>query len=323
MKKESFPNPDIKPSQEIERLSEIDMVEEFEAREAHVSLEIFYTAHLTASDFIGLHEKIEQADIFVPEVFGWAKDVQREFQKVANGEKEPHEFLDYFDLSPERFAQYDAMLGMLEALYKTKKRVAMVDVPTKHAIEGKFYAEPDLIKTLNQKEKKEKIEAFKDYLQHEEDVQTEREGFITDQLKALIAEETEKNNKRDVRVVMFLGSIHSRVFHTMKREGVDVSRDYPVGPYVFNFIQEAKRRAMFGKELPEDLITRAIAQWYLETFILTPEARELTPLEHGQFHRFVIGELSDEEINGIVSIPSIKKGVEKLKETLFGLEGTA
>jgi len=299
----------------VESENFIERTKEIEIEGKPVSLEIFYTAHVTSEDFAGLREKAEEADIVVIEDLGWEKSVLKKFQEVSDGKKKPQDFFHYFGFTPGNYRPFDALLGILDAIYNTKKQIVIVDVPSGHKLEKEYDNIPDLVKELDGKTKEEKIEGFRNYLVENANFQIKRENLIINNLKKLIENEI-KNSDKEEKILMILGSFHSRVYIEMKKSYDDVARDYPASPYIFDFVQESKRRAIFEKDISDSLIARAIVQWYFEAFIMTTEKRKQIPIDPGRLHHIMIESLSDDVIDEIISIPAIKKGVEKLHNIL-------
>jgi hypothetical protein len=54
-----------------------------------IVIEIFFSAHLSPEDLRGLEEKLEKADVFVPEFPGWTDSIADHFQKVSQGIETP------------------------------------------------------------------------------------------------------------------------------------------------------------------------------------------------------------------------------------------
>lgn len=281
-----------------------------------VSIDIFYTAHLEADDVRGLRERIEAADIFIPENIGWHKGIERDFQGVSDGRVAPETQLKEWGFTKKDYEWYDVALEELRALYDTKKKVVFVDVPEDHELAKQFEDLPRLADTMDTSTPEGKLEAFDDYLRKDAEIQEKREEYIVKHLKKELigALGGDVGATEHPRIVMFLGSLHSSVYHALKDE-YTASRQYRELPYVFDFIQEAKRRYRFRKEIDQELLMRGAVQWIAEVFVL-PAMKIKRSGEPGKFHRETIGLLNVEELRAILEQPSLKLSAVKLYDAL-------
>jgi|GEM_PF-5262152 len=279
-----------------------------------ISIEIFYTAHVSARDFNGLAEKLRDADIFIPDALGWSDAFLARLQTIASGVLSPHELMEEYHLSENNYDQYYALLGWLRALYKSYVTVMMADMPNGHPVAKGFYHLFNI--GLSNMKKSEKYKRFRHHLITHAKMQKFREEYIIRNVRALIQRLEDEHAGAHYSVVMMFGALHSHLYHALKKESATVTRVYTAMPYVFDYLQEARRRVMLGKEVGHQLVARAIAQFYLEAFILTDEDYCLCGVETSEFHRSVIAALSDRQIEKVISPRSVPQGTKILLKTL-------
>ena len=97
-----------------------------------IKFDVFYYTHATAEDTKPLKKKIKTCDIYVPEAPGWSSDSLLQLEKVSQGKMTPESFLRSAGLSPKNDSFYMSRLEELKGLYNSRKKIAMVDIPSNH-----------------------------------------------------------------------------------------------------------------------------------------------------------------------------------------------
>lgn len=144
-----------------------------------VSVDIFFSSHVTHKDMEGLTERFEKADIFIPETVGWDPSLLEDIRSVSEGKR------NYWEADSSSF-----VFGLMEMIYKSNKPIAFVDLPFNH---------PLIKKVEKMKRNRLLLSSFPKCLQSIDagqrefvEYQKKREEYMISQLKPTIQELLEK-----------------------------------------------------------------------------------------------------------------------------------
>jgi hypothetical protein len=225
--------------------------------------DILYAPHGTAEDWnwASFQEHLQRADIYIPEIYEWHKRTLKYLNEISRGEVPPPK------VPPGVYASWD--ITLIKAIYDSQKPVLAIDVPSGHRIVALYRKLKSRLKNLRiESDFSVTLYRFKSLLMKEGHIQKEREEYMLSQLKPVITKFLRKNpnfyQKDKINVLLTLGSIHTDLYHELKRGGGSVSREFPEMPYSFDFASEAVRRARFELEISNDLAAKALLECFLE-----------------------------------------------------------
>ncbi len=272
----------------MDQLVEKPQVPELEPLPANLDFQIYFSPHGTPKDFEGLHALIENADIYIPEGYGWDLETLNLFREVSKGTKTIDD--------ARELGVTDMGLVELISLYNTGKLVTFIDLPG-----DKVERDPLLLMSARSVE--DLYDNARHYLQKKGLMDRSREEYMLSVLDEKIRIELGKNSelkdKPRINVLLSLGSFHTGIYHELKRQGRNVSRTLN-GEFVYGPIEEVKRRFRFGKEVSEELI----AQAFLENVFYSVFNSRLSDLTEEtnkilEFEGLVARCFSQDEINDI------------------------
>lgn len=228
-----------------------------------VYIKFFSGAHGTEYDAGGIPKELEDADIYMPELYGWEEAVAQEFNNVSSGKTSSED--------PNRKVAHDFYQPVLKALASSGKPVVFTDLSREEFLSWK--EEDDKtghkMKNLRSRGYKEATEEMKARMKHQADFQAYREKYIREHLGEKVAEtlreHPELREKEKVTALITLGVAHTDIYHQLKKtESSMVSRNFSGLP-LYGARYEAVRRFMFGKEVSDELAGKMLIEEILET----------------------------------------------------------
>lgn len=223
-----------------------------------VSFKFLFSSHTKAQDLHrNLRSELENADIYMPEVFQWSRKRMRQSGRVATGRREPTQIHDEFTVAEE------------EALYGTGVVVLSPDIPKS---KGHLFVEQatELGQNYRSLFSLPFDEAVQKYYEARRDraaMEQMREKEIMQNIPTLIRKALRKNKalrkKESLSVVLTYGAVHTTLYHALSRtEESEVSRDMEDRPqHTYGYISELTRSYLFGVADPErnkELVARQL-----------------------------------------------------------------
>ncbi len=260
-----------------------------------VFLKISSGKHGTKEDADGIKPLLDEADVYVPEVFGWGKKDLSDFKKISQGEEvEPSE--------------YEFVKKTEEYLSGTKKAIMIIDVPMSEIrlLPEKYNPREDVLWSLKETDYENAIDQSFEYIQSEAEIDTiHRESHMVEhfaeKLKKVIKDNPELQKKDSIKVLIVLGDAHSSIYYILKQIGGDnVTRDFRENPS-HNFTSETMRRIGFKKEIDDELKERVLCEtifrsselpYFLEEFCHDSSKKEF-------FLRYLVSLFSREEMKSL------------------------
>ncbi|MEX2052105.1 MAG: hypothetical protein WD991_00215 [Candidatus Paceibacterota bacterium] len=206
--------------------------------------------HYNNLDLTELKKEYADADVFIPESAGAGDIGEKLYQNVSAGIWSVDEL--------EKKVPYlgDFTFALLRMIYNSKKSVVVADVPSRHSSVVEQEAIIELSKKqLAIKSLQEKVSLMKESIIRQVAANTERDNFIAQQiprrLRKLIDGNSKIRTKASLKVLVFLGIIHTPVFAKMQRsKKPEVSRKFELDGSSFSVFQhtdELFRRIMAGQ----------------------------------------------------------------------------
>jgi len=275
----------------IKTLSEY-LKEKFGKNVPKISLHFFSSPHATESDAEGISERMDEADIFIPEISGWKSSTLDEIKKISSGEKR--------NLDPKISGLNPFFNPVFESLFESNIPITIIDAPeeTKREMEKNLLK----IKIPGNTPFEEAAEAVSRVSKIESDIKHgEREKYMLSALGPKIAEILENHpelrKKKKVNVLLTLGVAHTKMIKELSSDkSIKVSKELRYSPTSFGFYAEMQRRYDFDKEISDSLKKKAL----IEIFLSSPLKTFLRNSKNGatamQFKRFLVDVFTEEEL---------------------------
>lgn len=272
--------------------------EVFQENKPRISVDIFFSCDKTPEDLEGLYERIREADIYIPEAFGWERRHLDLFRKASFGE------IDSAQLT-KRLKRYSPVFRkQVQDVYNSHKPITIIDVPSWHRLknesnevwthspsyEGNFYQVLDYTRAV---------------LANLSYYHNDREEYMLRQVTPKKIEELLKIYpspviQQTINILLSLGSGH-----------VPMPLDYSE----YSFTDEGIIRSKFGKEVDDELAARIFLESFLEDMIsssgyirltdwLTKYSKKISMLK-----RRIVGELTFEEAQKIFDYRKSYQGI--------------
>lgn len=222
-----------------------------------VEITIAFTRHVSASDAEFFEPYLENADIVIPEVVGWNQSSLTDFQKLSDKKLSPNDYTYKGEYGTDFLKKFEELLYNAPA-----KKVTFMD-----AEENSF---------LNRKQKKEaeqnwndRLNILKEKIPFEEaaDLTAKvifekgktilpREKHMVETLPKAIGNIIRDNknltNKELLKVFIYLGATHTRIYHILYSRGEKVKRVFPDMPYDYQGTPHISRSGIFDKNIDKN-----------------------------------------------------------------------
>lgn len=303
-----------------------------------IDIEIYFGSHKGALEFKRFANHLHDADIFIPEVYGWFGIQQKYYRKVAAGKMTPEQFEARMTKKSEFWEHTKAML---ESIYNSKIAIGFADVDAysakkfkkndKHSLDkydSDFRFDFEVTPNMSKEDLLDLIEERKAeptlYWQNFVDQQERRENQIVENLPHTIEEVFKAypalKKKERVRVLLKLGTFHTRVAHLLKKNTNNVNMNFAKMPHQFSYTLELIRRLHFDKPLDDSFILHLWLEALLRNYYSREKLGE-TSDDAEILLRKIGKQFADEEIINIfinqkdVSSSAIRARIkQKLKE---------
>ena len=241
-----------------------------------IRFEILYTPHTSRKYLEGFREKVERADIYIPEALGWDQELAVDFQAVANGTMRPDEFFKKRGWHSKNRPYYSFELAELEYIHGSGKFVRFIDAPLESELFNRYIEIKSRADKLDLMQNSENlIDAFKEFIRDSAILHKEREQYMLSKLKILSDDISHGRisglqTTREPRILLNLGAGHTGIYHELVKSGNEASRSFNPMPYIFSFpATEMIRRYLFDKEVSEELAIRTLAGLVLSSALTT------------------------------------------------------
>ncbi|MDA0207964.1 MAG: hypothetical protein O3B64_00955 [bacterium] len=253
-------------------------------------LRFFFSAHGQIQDYEGIQEALQDADVFVVEAHGWNEDDLRYLQEISDGTKVPRHIEEKRE--PQDVIEYEEDL-----LYKTGKRIEIVDVPEGHELDKEddgtagiseaartFIARGDLESALAALDTAVKMNA--EYIR-------KKDEYIEGQLDALLKKLSIEDP--NAKVLVQIGSTHTGISHDLRREGIASRVRNSVK---FDFKDELVRSYRFKKSPERDLLIKVLIEEVLRTSF-QDQLRKVPYIQRVDFFRKHLANITEEQIQNL------------------------
>lgn len=219
-----------------------------------ISVDIFFSPHITSADLKGLKERVMQSDIYMPELIGWnQKDVDL-FNAVSQGTVKPE------DAVGEGLAR-DVFLGLFDAIYDSHKPIVFVDVPFDSPLSKKKSERLGGLRVVY-KDFDENLKNIRKVLITNANRQKQREEHIVSQIRPRVEEiikiHPELRSKKKLIILLSLGSGHNPLYSRLREEGISLEEisTKSVANGEISLFDEAYLQCVSGKPLNRDVLAK-------------------------------------------------------------------
>lgn len=307
-------------------------IQETEKAAPKIHFEVFFSYHKTAEDIRGFEARLKDADVFIPEGVGRNEEHKAAMEDISSGRRSLEDLVrEALKKSAEKRKNSDGPLPsfeyvlenfrrthggkVLEALYGSRKLVFILDLPEDHPLT------PYQAQTLESlsRIKINPLDDFGKILQDHKrqvksfaDAQKAREAYFLSQLQDLKErlqkdpdEFPELKGKKEIRVLILFGSMHTKIYHHLKLSGEEVTRTFSGkeldAPYVFgSHATDILRQSYFDKEVSDELAARSLFSSFLKLFLYANVSRPPSDSRlAGLLEKSIVNEFSLEEITAI------------------------
>ncbi|MFA6028002.1 MAG: hypothetical protein WC752_03680 [Patescibacteria group bacterium] len=233
-----------------------------ERREGEPRIEItfFFSAHRSMEDFACLQKLIAQADIYIPEAYGWMQEELDYLREIAKGEKKPKNI-------EESRGPKDAKEQEDAVLYNSNKDIYFFDVPKEHELVNKSDGSDEENRAMNEfiyGDFDEAIALRKQAVSINSDYNRHRESYIRskieEELPVIIGKDPKYKSHPVVKVLVALGSYHTDIANKIESD-YNVSKKFSSNsPYIYSYGDELNRRDKYHKPIDDLLVVRALLE---------------------------------------------------------------
>lgn len=227
-----------------------------------VSFLFLSSEHTKETESRVFEDDVKKADVYAMEGIGVTDEGKKLMQEIADGTKRADPEMENFMNSYER--------AQLELIRGSGKTVILFDI----SIDSNFFerfqsvleSEFRAVELFKCGDFEKSVEVYRKAIDEHALLELEREAHIKtelveqtrrsiderDQLKAIL------NRKGRPDVVVNLGAAHTQVYADLLKEGYNVKRKFTQMPFIFDYSAEALRRAMYGFQIPDEILALAL-----------------------------------------------------------------
>ncbi|MFA5830836.1 MAG: hypothetical protein WC878_03340 [Candidatus Paceibacterota bacterium] len=225
-----------------------------------VYLKYFSASHETAEDAKDMEREMKEADIFMPEIYGWDSEILAKLRMVSDGKE---------NIPGKNTTDFSKILRGY--FFDTKKQIVIIDVPEEEVLDHPdIYPEYEFDTEEMMRSSYEQAAEllFQDTVLNAEIDLFHRESHMAahfaEKIKEAVSMNPDLRKKTSIKVLMILGVYHSAIYHEMKKLGGNhVSRNFS-RDLSFGYAGEIARRFAFGKETSKEMKEEALCELLFE-----------------------------------------------------------
>lgn len=243
---------------------------------ARITVHLSY--HNNNQDIDNLYGLIRQHDVIIPEITGWHSSQLRLLEDISQGKA------NVLDSARRQLRsngdRHGHMSNIFENLYRTKKEVLLVDVPSNSGIFKELYLHTQVpVSALMNQDFDKTLRLISSYDKKEAELNHRRDEYIANNICTSLAHLIDKNpklkEKDHVKALILLGSTHGQVYRLLHSNPLNEDKIrliFNPRKQVFNFENELERRHMRGLTITRELVARVFAELILRESII-PDVR--------------------------------------------------
>lgn len=243
-------------------------------------------------------EKVDltQYDVYFPEGAGQDEEAIEKLRAVSRGVISPKEAMRTLK-SP--FIGH--LWGELKAMHNSGIAVGGIDL---HGTKANIDKEDELETKAYNEAEEGNLEAAISYIKQYSQVyglrQRERENYMVSKFPTAINEILDHypqlKEKQNIRILINLGSVHTAVYHFLKRKGYETRRINT--DYALTYFNQAVIRSMWGHEVDNSLAARVLLEYVFDLAFDRPSKR-LDNVQLARDKRKLIAAFNYEDIQGV------------------------
>lgn len=229
----------------------------------NISFKVFHNKHRSAEETKNIEELFQDADIFIPELFGWTKDYLNDLRKLSSGEVTPEDILRKMgEKNPLYRSREESFFNLI---YNTQKPITIIDVPEGHPLDVR---EREIVfpKIQFGKSFSQSLDSVRQYIIEFADLQKEREAYMFGQLEPRIQELININpqlgSKHEINVLLSIGGAHTQLSNKLKNK-YQKTKEFEAVPRLFLYKEEAMIIYMYEKSVDDELAARVFSEQLL------------------------------------------------------------
>lgn len=251
-------NTEFQKSQQLEASFNRTLQEGRQSGEPEISINIFYSPHVEGHMVEGLRKQFDQADIYVPESVGWTPDSLQVGRDVCEGRVPLSNIERMRTVDPFTYRE-------LLMMNNSHKPTIIVDLPEGHPLIKKHEdLQIEEVTMLNKATFTDTLNAIINFYKADADIQVQREVYMLSQLRPKIREAMavypHLKAKKEINVLMSLGSAHTLLYSELKKQKVKVERTFGSRPY-WGYRHEGTRRYIFNKDIDQQLAAKIFLEY--------------------------------------------------------------
>lgn len=295
--------------------------QESQEKEPNINLDFYFFAHGTKEDFEKLEEKIQNCDIYIPEIYRYDEKTYTLMNQVSMGEITPNEAAEQM-LFPT-----DEVKHQLNLIHNTKKPITFIDIP------NTIYQQDPSYLNMEKASKEQQEKSLDDFLSGDFDQSIKfmkshiannawcsiyRENFLIENLSKnlqphilQLIEQNPDLDKDEINILLAYGASHTKMHHDLKKDKDSkynsLKFSKPEGEIIFNKKVEIIRKQKFENRIysEDELDDEFMAKIIIENIILPT----LRPISENSINILTAGR----EIVDKLSFQDIKEISESLK----------
>jgi len=274
-----------------------------------VVFDFFLSAHVSSEDMKGIRKRIISGDVFLTESPGWNLDLLQYFNDVSRGE-----------VDPKQKPINKATENMFYELYGTKKPVGFIDLSDKDLVRLGREKSP----FLDLEYPKVHVDGYEKGLENmklavtkccEENMEREQKiiSQIVPQLESIVKTNKKLKNNQQLKVTIFLGTVHVSIAEYMRHAGVEATFTTQDPLDSFTLFQKQMLDNSRGNVVE---MGRERQKWLLfESFLVHKlsnrlEKVTLSTSRMGAVFNFLESNFSMTEVETVLSVGSVPRSTE-------------
>ena len=260
----------------MEKIKAEQPKEQTKEKEPQLSFDFFYFVHQYEKDFPQqkLKKKLKEADIFCPETAGWKKSLEGFLNMVSQGKADKQKIEKF---KQEAASTPELTKKFLETLTGSSKIVKLIDLPEEHPLYLKIKkAYNDLANAYAffLRGDKAAITLGREAIEKIAELQKAREAYMQEQLiqelPGFIKKQPNLRNKKAVKILVFLGALHTSLHHKLRRQGKNASLSFGQPLFLYDRLEGVLIRKKIyhpDKELGDTEIAEAFMEKILADYL--------------------------------------------------------
>lgn len=277
----------------------------------HIELSFYFSAHVAPQDMKDVAQHIDATDVYffesAPREDEWTSLIEEVSQHPQHTLDEYLDKVLIYNDIPIRGTIWEPVV---RSLYGTGKAIGTIDIGGNA---GEFDLAQELIDAYSEPlptngSFDQALETYRTIWEQRAHMQNKREEIMVDrfedELDLVFELNPELKHKENLKVLVSVGSVHTRLRHIFTANGMESKRSFSDGsPYIYSYELELMRTIQFGKEPTQELLKRAYAENLVGSVVQVATRGEKVPInDYLMYGRVAAATLTDEEIEELFTL---------------------